>query len=468
LRDKKPFKLAIYVVSSTQGGLFMRHLRQFALLLSFIILFPLPVSAADDLLLKAKQQLENGNAQEAYNLLIPLQSTRAGDPDYDFLLGSAALELGKNTEAVFALERVLAVQPDSAPARAQIARAYFNLKETEAAKREFENVKKQEVPPEVSATIDRFLDAIMRVEESERTVIRGFVEVGIGYDTNVNSATAENQVAVPVFGGALLALAPSATKLGDEFISFGGGVSFQHPFSKQLALFGGLAYQNKSNIHEDKFSTYYYDANLGLSYRWDRDTFMVAAQYNSFFVDDPQLYSDAYRNASGVTGQWQHDFDSRNQISAFLQYSDMVYPSQQIRDADRYIGGFGYAHAFGRGAVITYMGVYGGTENAKDDNAPQIGNDIYGARFGAQWILNEKYSLFANGSGERRKYGGPLDPFFLVDRKDTQYSTSGGLVFVPKKNVRITPQISWTDNRSNIEINQFDRVIYQITLRQDI
>ncbi len=445
----------------------MRHLRQFALLLSFIIAFTLPVSAADDLLLKAKQQLENGNAQEAYNLLIPLQSTRAGDPDYDFLLGSSALELGKNTEAVFALERVLAVQPNSAQARAQIARAYFNLKETEAAKREFENVKKQDVPPEVSATIDRFLDAITRVEESERTVIHGFVEVGIGYDTNVNSATADNQVAIPAFGGLVFTLAPTATKLGDEFISFGGGLSFQHPFSKRLALFGGLAYQNRTNIHEDDFSTYYYNANLGLSYRRDRDTFTLAGQYNSFWVDDPQVYSDAYRNASGVTGQWQHDFDSRNQISAFLQYSDLVYPGQQIRDADRYIGGVGYAHAFGRGTVITYLGLYGGTEKEKADNAPGIGNDIYGVRLGAQWNINEKYALFANGSAERRKYAGE-DLSFQFERRDTQYSASGGLIFVPKKNLRITPQISWTDNRSNIPLNQFDRVIYQITLRQDM
>ncbi len=445
----------------------MRHLRQLALLLLLAIAFPLSVSAADDLLVQAKQQLENGNAQEAYNLLVPLQSTRAGDPDFDFLLGSAALALGKNTEAVFALERVLAVQPNSAPARAQIARAYFNLKEIETAKREFENVKKQEVPPEVSATIDRFLDAITRVEESEHTVIHGFVEIGIGYDTNVNSATADNQVAVPAFGGQIFTLAPTATKLSDKFISFGGGLNIQHPVSKQLSLFGGLAYQNRTNLNETKFSTYYYDANLGLSYRWDRDTFTLAAQYNSFWVDDTQLYNDAYRNASGVTGQWQHDFDSRNQISVFLQYSDLTYPDQEIRDANRYIGGVGYAHAFSRGTFITYVGLYGGAEKEKAENVPQLGNDIYGARLGAQWNLNEKYSLFANASGERRKYGGP-DPFFLVDRKDTQYSASGGLIFVPKKNLRIMPQVSWTDNKSNIDINQFDRVIYQIILRQDM
>ena len=445
----------------------MRHLRQFAVMLSLFIAFPLSVSAADNVLVQAKQQLDSGNAQVAYSLLIPFQSQRAGDPEYDFLLGSSALELGKNTEAVFALERVLAVQPNNAPARAQIARAYFNLKETEAAKREFENVKKQEVPPEVSATIDRFLDAITRVEESERTVIRGFVEFGIGYDTNVNSATADNQVAVPAFGGLVFGLAPAAQKLGDEFISFGGGLGFVHPISKQLSLFGGLAYQNRTLTSETQFSTYYYDANLGLSYRWDRDTVSVAAQYNSFWVDNQQLYNDAYRNAAGATAQWQHDFDSRNQISFFLQYSNMSYPDQQIRDANRYIGGAGYAHAFGSGTVITYAGLYGGAEKVKADDAPQLGNDIYGARFGAQWNLNEKYALFANGSAERRLYGGP-DPYFLDDRADTQYSASAGLIFVPKKNLRITPQVSWTDNKSNIEIDQFDRVIYQITLRQDM
>ncbi|HEX9450542.1 MAG TPA: surface lipoprotein assembly modifier [Burkholderiales bacterium] len=445
----------------------MRHLGLFALLLLVAIAYPLSAPAADDLLVQAKQQLDNGNAQGAYNLLTPLESARAGDPEFDFLLGSAALALGKNTEAVFALERVLAVQPNSAPARAQIARAYFNLKETETAKREFESVRKQDVPPEVSATIDRFLDAITRLEEADHTTIHGFFEFGIGYDTNVNSATADNQVAIPAFGGLVFTLAPAATKLADEFISFGGGVNIQHPISKRLSIFGGVAYQNKTNTSEDNFSTYYYDANLGMSYRFDRDTFTLVGQYNSFWVDDTQLYHDAYRNAAGATAQWQHDFDSRNQVSVFLQYSDLTYPEQQIRDANRYIGGMGYAHAFGRGTVITYTGLYGGSEKEKADNVPQLGNDVYGVRLGAQWNLNEKYSLFANASGERRKYGGP-DPFFLVDRKDTQYSASGGLIVVPKKNLHITPQVSWTDNRSNIRINEFDRVIYQIVLRQDM
>ncbi len=444
----------------------MRYLRQLALLL-FFAAYAVAGAAADDVLQQARQSLANGKAQQAYDLLSPHQSTRAGDPDFDYLLGTSALELGKNTEAVFALERVLAVQPNNAAARAQIARAYFNLKEMETAKREFENVKKQDVPPAVSATIDRFLDAITRGEASDRTVIRGFVEFALGYDTNVNSATANNQVAIPAFAGVIFTLAPTATEQGDEFFSFGGGLGFQHPFSKRLALFGGLAYQNKTNSSEDDYSTYYYDANLGLSYRFDRNTFTLAGQYNSFWVDNQALYNDAYRKAAGATAQWQHDFDARNQISVFLQYSELTYPGQQIRDANRYVGGAGYAHAFGRGTVITYLGLYGGAEIEKSDGVPQFGHDIYGVRIGSQWNINEKYALFASGSGERRQYGGP-DPLFLVDRKDTQYSAAGGLIYVPRKNVRITPQVSWTDNRSNVGIYEFDRIIYQVTFRHDM
>src|SRR5215813_14168316 len=167
------------------------HMRiRVAALIVAALLATLPWSAfaADEVLTQAKSLLDANNAQAAYNLLAPLQSQRAGEPDYDYLLGVSALELGKNTEAVFALERVLAVRPDSAPARAQIARAYFALKETDTARREFENVKKQQVPQEVRQTIDRYLEAIDRVTEAEKFKARFFIEFAFGWDSNANSA----------------------------------------------------------------------------------------------------------------------------------------------------------------------------------------------------------------------------------------------------------------------------------------
>lgn len=445
----------------------MRRLHRLVLIASLLLVPLLSASAADDTLLQAKSHLDNRNPQAAYNLLAPLQADRAGEPDYDFLLGSAALELGKNTEAVFALERVLAVRPDAVPARALIARAYFNLKETETAKREFENVRQQEVPADVALTIDRFLDAIGRIEESQRTTIRGHVEVGFGYDTNVNSATADAQVAVPSFGGTIFSLAGASQEQDDWFMSFGGGVNLRVPINPRWAGFGGVAFQRKHNFEQDDFSTYYYDLNAGVSYKHARNTVTLAGQINHFYVDNPQIYRQAYREALGGTLQWQHDFNSRNQMSAFVQFSELRYPDQSLRNANRYVAGLGYARAFVPRGPIVYLGVYGGEEKEKESAFPQFGHELYGVRLGFQQSINETYSIFLNASAEKREYGGQ-DPFFLVVREDEQYNASAGIHFVPRRNMRLTPQVSWIQNESNIPINEFDRIIGSLVFRYDM
>jgi tetratricopeptide (TPR) repeat protein len=441
----------------------MRHLRQLAVLAA-VLLLPLTALAADEILMQAKKLVDAGDGQSAYNLLIPLQSERAGDPDYDFLLGSAALQIGKNTEAVFAMERVLALKPDSAPARALIARAYFNLKETETSKREFESVRKQDLPEEVASSVDRYLDAIARLQDAQRFTARVYVETSLGYDTNINGATADSQVAVPAFGGLIFNLGPSGQKTGDSFYAFGAGVNVQAPITKVFSIFGGASFATRTYFNEFGFDTNSVDANLGIAYRSQRDAFTLGAQYGQFFVENPALYQHAYRNATGGTAQWQHDFDSRNQASVFVQGARLTYPDQEARDADRYVGGLGYAHAFGRGTLIAYLGGYGGEEKEVDSNFPYLGHDLYGARVGAQWNVSERYAFFVNGSGEHREYHGE-DPSFLVTRKDNQMNASVGILFFPKKGIQVSPQVSWTKNNSNISIDAYDRIVGQVSVR---
>jgi hypothetical protein len=310
------------------------------------------------------------------------------------------------------------------------------------------------------------MDAIRRVEETKKVTIHGYIEVGGGYDSNVNSATAEEQIAVPAFGGAPFTLTSSSREQGDSYFTFGGEVGIFAPVSSRLSVFGGVAYTNKSNINKDNFSTYSWDLNAGLSYKLDRDTVTLATQLNAFYVDDPTLYRDAYREAVGATLQWQHDFNARNQVSAYVQYAQLTYPDQGPRDADRYVGGFAFAHAFGQNKLVAFAGVYGGTEQEKDETFPQFGHHLYGARIGAQQFLNEKFSIFVNASAEKRQYGGP-DPSFLVDRADDQYSVAGGIHFTPRKNLRLTLQAAYTDNHSNIPIYGYDRALVSLILRND-
>ena len=76
---------------------------------------------------QAQALLKAGKAEEAYALLLPLEFFQAGDPAFDYLLGVSALDSGKFNAATLAFERMLAVNPNHAGARMDMARAYFEL-----------------------------------------------------------------------------------------------------------------------------------------------------------------------------------------------------------------------------------------------------------------------------------------------------------------------------------------------------
>lgn len=77
-----------------------------------LALSPLAQAAGSDpVLTQADQLLSQRQAGAAFDLLAPLEDERAGDPDYDYLLGLAAIETGRGGIAAFAFERCLAVDP---------------------------------------------------------------------------------------------------------------------------------------------------------------------------------------------------------------------------------------------------------------------------------------------------------------------------------------------------------------------
>ena len=72
--------------------------------------------ATADLLAQAKQMVIKGDMQDAYDALSPHELELAGDIDYDYLLGTAAVDTGHADLAIFALERAIEQQPSFAGA----------------------------------------------------------------------------------------------------------------------------------------------------------------------------------------------------------------------------------------------------------------------------------------------------------------------------------------------------------------
>ena len=419
------------------------------------------LATQDDVLTEAETLIRKGDFSAAYQLLEPLEEARAGDIDYDYLLGVAAVESNNVTRGAFALERVLALDPSHKDARAEMAKAHFMLGETDASKAEFNNVLQQNPDAETKKTVEKLLTAIQKIEGTT-TTFGAFLEFGLGWDSNVSSAPGINTVAVPLFGGVLLDLGSSANERSDNIINFAGGVSFRHPFTEQFSVFGSASGNNKINSSETEFDTSSVDFNVGMQYKLEQNSFVLALQDNHF-----DLNGDAFRRAYGVTAQWLHNFDARNQAGAYYQYTGLKYAGNSIRNADRQILGFNAAHVFeGDHSPVLFASIYGGKEDARDNFADFLDQDIYGARLGGQLNVNNKVQLFTSLSYERR-HNAENDPAFLARRKDDQYDASLGLNYSPARDWTIKPQLNYTKNDSNIALNSFDRSIISINVRKD-
>lgn len=432
------------------------------LLAALLLTISASALAQDTTLARARQLLDAKQAKEAYELLLPLEQSRAGEPEFDYLLGIAALDAGQYTRAIFALERVLAMRPDHPQARAEIARAYFLSGENVTARREFEAVKRADPPSEVSATIDRFLDALDARERARGTGITAYLEAGFGTDDNANAATATGTFAIPVIPGLSFTLAPGAGKSGDEFTTLAGGVNGRYALSDTLAFVGNASFDRRFNDTLDRFDTGSLNVGGGLTIRRDADEFLIGAQAQTYSVDNTR-----FRDAAGLVGQWRRPVTDKDQVSAYVQHLRLAYPGQNVRDADRTVLGGAWAHAYGGArAAASFAGIYAGEEDERGQNLPHFGHRLWGARVGGQIGLTEKWTLSGSYSYEDRRYGGP-DPLFLVKRHDKESQLRVAASYALGRNWTITPQLSYTDNRSNVVVNDYERTMLFVTVRYE-
>lgn len=431
----------------------------------FLVLFLAisPLSAlADETLTKASELLKQKNYKNAYELLEPLESERAGDVDYDYMLGVAAIEHGEVSRGVFALERVLAQQPNNLNARAMIAKGYFKGGEAENAKAEFQNILGQNPDSELTKLIEDNMSAVNKAT-GQATTFAAFIDFAYGFDSNINSATSNSSVSAPgIAPGLNLTLADASREQSSKFMALTGGASFRTPLTKGLSLFGAAQASTRTNWNESAFDPSYTDFTLGLTYKRFIDQFTVALQRNNFDID-----GDRFRKSHGVTGQWQRQVNDRNQVSVFAQTSDFNYPSTSVRDAQRTIVGAGWGHAFtGDKAPVVFSSVYFGKEEADDSDFDFLSNDIYGARVGGQVVIHYKLVAYANASYEIREHD-ETDPAFLSKREDDQFDISIGMRYLPLPGWTIRPQLSYLHNDSNISLFDFDRTVLSVNFRKD-
>ncbi|HEX5276872.1 MAG TPA: tetratricopeptide repeat protein [Fluviicoccus sp.] len=420
-------------------------------------------AAADDVLQQAAALLAQQKPAEALSLLAPLEEERAGNPDYDYLLGQALLESGDPSNAVFPFERCLSVAPDDGPCRVQMARTHLAMGETANARAELETIQTHNPPPQVKDMVNRFLGVVSTREKQEKQLLTAFVQAGAGFDSNANGGTSASQIAIPLFNNLVFTIPASSQALDSPFLTLQAGGAFQYRNSPKLTTFGDIGFNSRTYTDESDFSNLMLDGNLGAALRLASG--MVSGKLS---LQNMWLGGDNYRNVFGIGGQFQKDIGMTGQAALFTQISQQSYDSQGARDSTRYNLGGAWSQGLDmRYSPVAFASLYGGSEKMKDSASDHFGNDFFGVRGGGSLTLSNTLRLNSSLSYESRKYDANYPGGFDA-RDESQVDFSLGAAFKLRPALTLQPNYSFTHNTSNVDLFDYDRHVVSVDLRYDM
>jgi tetratricopeptide (TPR) repeat protein len=394
-------------------------------------------------------------AEDTYRQLTPLEPRYAGDIDYDYLFGSAALDAGHPSIAVFVLQRAVATAPGFPGARLELARAYYEVGDNESARREFSTLQNENPPPQVAKAITEYLDAIDRRAAAYEPRYSALVEVGAGYDSNANGATDLQD-----FLGFTLNDRSQAQESPYYGIAAYGQLSY--PLAPRWRLLGDAAVQQR--MFPDASFVDTTEARLGGGAQWNLEKFTLSGVLSGAYcaLDGSQNNTNLALDVTGV-----YSVDDNWQLGANARVAQLRFVDElSVQDVDTVLGGVAVTRSWtGRLRVQVIGALTAGQDRAVEDSSP-YGRDLFGGRLTAFMAVRSFGLLSASVAALNSNYDGA---FFGTDRQDDQYSVRVGFDWkdFPARFWGIGTQITYIDNQSSISLFEYNRVEFGLVLRRE-
>lgn len=397
---------------------------------------------------RAMQQLDY---QRAY-LIAQQHPDYEGDPDFDLHYGLSAIQVGDFESALFIFERLSHNQPEQLRYRIELARAHFMLQHWDAAEAHFLYVREQNPPEAVRQRIDVFLQRIEQQRQRQSSQWHHIVRLGMGYDSNINSATRQNEI--DVLDGlftALLSKEQRATASAFQQINLMS--LWAKPLSKTQRL--------SSHLHGSyKYNQYNRDYDLGQLAGHVRYEQQHAAHRWSLQAGLQQLwlaeknYQHQWHTSAGweyrASRQWQYETRATLRQQNNQRNDELDLTRIELNPSVRYQ----QPHWHVRAAFMLHHDI---------DDDKQLARDSVGIQLSSQRRLSQRQSLSAMMQWQQHVYPQrlPSSHLFAADqrRRDNsqllwlsyhyQWSTQLGFFL----------QTSYQHSNSNVEIYDYNRTL---------
>lgn len=406
------------------------------------VVFAASASAAEVELGPAHDFMQQGQYQQAYDLLLPLEATEAEDPAFDLLLAEAALETGNAEKARLVYERVLAARPDSLEAHLGLGRAYLALGEDARALIELESVLNvDDLPPDLQGQAEAYADAAEQLMQGERLSTNAHAQVGAGRY-------------LPRDGD------------DESFGQLGAGAGLTYQSSDALSF--NASVQGQHDFYDKSSDTNSYRGRIGVN-------FISGNSQTHFELTSRrrQRPSGASLNDHAASVQWRRSTDADNQFRLGARISQVNVPDSLVGQLDRNQRAadmtLGYEHALADGSASLSVNVLLGREWSRrggiDGDA-----DFHGLDAEVQFTLGENTSAWLGGLWRHNRFSQlrPNDDLgVLVRRRDDLYELFAGLAWQLPHDWSLSPEVLYVRDRGNIASNHYTSTEVVLSLRKD-
>ncbi len=439
--------------------------------------FMSPLHANTKLLDEAKRLIAAMNPKQAYMILIVEQDKLAGNVEYDYLLGLAAVDSGKIDDAIIAFERVLSKEPNNAGAQLDLARAYFNAGSFDLAEGTFLKLRALKPPASALIAIDKYLAAIGDRRRAARRMVSAWGEMSLGYDTNLTGVPNDFTTAVQQSFNI-----PGVTPTGNSikrrapFVGAAVGVDALFPLSDSWNAYVGGDIRGRGFRNENEFNST--AADVRASAIWSRDknsahqvrlnTAYGAFQQNGDAPGEPKPKNDRRTAIGGA--DWRISLTASQQLTLSANAAQTRFPANKIEDFNSSIASVALLTTFaGNSAPILQLTAYGTRDKAVRKLADGISDKskkISGLRAYGQFSQTEKLSIFAAAGYAQRSDDSAFARATTVQfGRDKLADVTLGINWRFQERCNMRAQWQGAKNSSNIAIYDYTRHELSSTIR---
>ncbi len=404
---------------------------------------------------KLKKEVSESAFDSAWLTAQTLKDEYLGEPAFDFLYGVTALANNQAEYAVFAFERVVANKPEWLDAHYLLAKANYkiaNYQSTVDITQELLN--NPTTTEKLKQSANTLLDLSQSKLDKQSFYVSQRVSLSLGYDSNINSGTTEDNIFIPSTGDTFL-LSEESQESSDNY----GSLSYQSSGGKIFSQVSKITFSGKGTIHkfqdESQFDRMFADLALQYQHSFNFGRVSVGLKLTPLWLDN-----ELYRTRTTLTTNFEKQLTAKWLVTTGLnlgktnnKISDALNTDNvSVNLAGHYFSN-NLKHSFG----LSYS-----DEKSDKDIYDYNSQKITTVSYSNIWIINNAWIASGMIAYQEKEYQ-DSHPFFLEQRDDDMWLASASLQYNHSKQWSYNLNINAQDKDSNLSLFSYQRSDISLT-----